>query len=296
VKRIWINKGYISKIATNIVGSVYTLVGFVSTFVPFSELLSSELSTWIRILISLSILFGLWIVCFFVVAIFLLHKKRFLVVTTNSGNSLFLQYGDLFCKDEVINSNERRNIVIPVNRCFDTIVDNHLISEKTLHGMTLKKLYQAGTYSQTSLNQYIQELLKNEKYETLSATEKPVGNLKRFPVGTVVDLPGSENEHYLLWAISTFDNNLKAHTTMQEYFLAVQKLIEACNTESEGFPVLLPLVGTGLSRTNKEQKDILSFLVNAFKLNKSKINCDIHIIVREELKKEISIINIKYGG
>ena len=108
-----------------------------------------------------------------------------------------------------------------------------------------------------------------------------------------MNLPINAKENYLLWGLSTFNSQLKAHTSMQEYSLAVQKLIEACNTESAGFPVLIPLVGTGLSRTNKTQEDVICYLVNAFKLNKSEINCDIHIIIKEELKKEISIINIK---
>lgn len=86
---------------------------------------------------------------------------------------------------------------------------------------------------------------------------------------------------------------LKAQTSMQDYALAVQKLIEACNSESEGFPILIPLVGTGLSRTKKDQKDVLSYLVQAFKLNKSELNCDIHIIVRETIKSDIPIMNLK---
>lgn len=108
-----------------------------------------------------------------------------------------------------------------------------------------------------------------------------------------MDLPGNGKEHFLLWALSTFDRNLKAYTSMQEYALAVQKLVEACNTESEGFPIVLPLVGTGLSRTKKDQQDVITYLINVFRLNKSEINCDIHIVVREDIKNEVSIMNIK---
>ena len=291
MKRIWINKGYISKIATTLVGTMYAFLGFIGTFVSLDEIFPVELQMWKKTLISLCILLGLWVVCFLIVAIVILNKKRFLVTTFNNGNAIYLQYGDLFSVNEVFDSDERRNIVIPVNRCFDTIVDNRVISEKTLHGMMLKKMYSTGMYSQAALNQQIQEQLKNIKYEVLSDQDKPEGNKKRFPVGTVVDLPGNGNEHYLLWALSTFDNNLKAHTTTQDYVLAVQRLIEACNTESEGYPVLLPLVGTGLSRTKKEQEDVLAYILNAFKLNRCEINCNIHIIVRENLKKEISITN-----
>ena len=67
----------------------------------------------------------------------------------------------------------------------------------------------------------------------------------------------------------------------------------SCNEESEGFPVVLPLVGTGLSRTKKDQQDVLKYLINAFRINKAEINCDIHIVVRNDIKNEIAIMNIK---
>lgn len=293
MKQMWMNRVYISKIATTIIGGLYAFLGFIGTLVPLDEILPNTLKLWIRIGISLGILLMAWIICFVVVGKILINKKRFDVITANSGHKLFLQYGDLFDRNEVINPNERRNIVIPVNRCFDTVVDNHLISERTLHGIAFKQLYEKNIYTEDSLNSKIQQLLVYKKFENLSEYDKPVGNRKRYPVGTVVDLPGAEGEHYLLWALSSFNSELKAHTSMQDYALAIQKLVEACNVESEGFPILIPVVGTGLSRTKKEQCDVISYLLNAFRLNKSEINCDIHIVVREDIKNEVAIMNVK---
>lgn len=293
MKQIWINKGYIAKITSTSIGGLYAFLGFIGTLVPLDDLLPGSLSIWLRIGISISILVGVWLICFVVVGLILSNKKRFEVITANNGHKLYLQYGDLFDKNEVINPSERRNIVIPVNRCFDTVVDNQLISERTLHGMAFKKLYSKNLYTEASLNSAIQQLLTNKEFENIIESDKPTGNRKRYPVGTVVDLPGDGEEHYLLWALSTFDSNLKAHTSMQEYALAVQKLVEACNTESEGFPIVLPVVGTGLSRTKKEQRDVITYLLNAFRLNKSEINCDIHIVIHEDIKSEIAIMNIK---
>lgn len=293
MKRIWMNREYISKIATTIIGGLYAFLGFIGTLVPLDEILSNTLNIWIRIGISVGILLILWIVCFVIVGLILIRKKRFNVIDANSGHKLYLQYGDLFDENEVLVPEDRRNIVIPVNRCFDTIVDNHLISERTLHGIAFKRFYEKNIYNEVSLNSTIQQLLENKEYENLSENDKPVGNRKRFPVGTVIDLPGDNNEHFLLWALSTFDSELKAHTTMQDYALAVQKLVEACNEESEGFPIVIPVVGTGLSRTKKEQHDVISYLINSFKLNKTEINCDIHIVVKEDIKNQVAIMNVK---
>lgn len=291
MKWIWINKEHIAKAACTIVGGIYALLGFIGMLVPLDEILPESISIWVKILIGCLLLIGSWLICFAIVAIVLFHKKRFQVFRANGGHALYLQYGDIFDSGEVLKPEERRNIVIPVNRCFDTIVDNRLISEQTIHGIAFKRLYESGGYSEKTLNQAIQDILRGTAYEEVPVHEKPRGNTKRFPVGTVAALPVGENTCYFLWALSTFDSNLKAHTSMQEYALALQKLIEACNTESEGFPVVIPLVGTGLSRTKKDQHDILSYLVSMFKVNRAEINSNIHIVVRENMKDEISIIS-----
>lgn len=288
----WINKGYISKIASTITGGVYAFFGFIGTLVPLDEILSDKMSLWIRCVISAALLIKIWCCCFAIALVVMACKKRFKVLSANSGHALYLQYGNIFDANEVIDPNKRRNIVVPVNRCFDTCVDNHIVSSQTVHGIAFSSLYASGKYTEESLSTSIEKLLKNTKYESLSEKEKPEGNRNRYPVGTVVDLPGCENEHFFLWALSTFDSNLKAHTSMQEYALAVQKLIESCNTESEGFPVVLPLVGTGFSRTKKDQQAVLKYLINAFRVNRDEINCDIHIVVREGIKDEIAIMNI----
>lgn len=293
MRYIWINKGYIAKIASTITGGFYALLGFIGTLVPLDEILSDKMSIWIRGIISAAILIGIWGFCFVAVSIHMTRKNRFKVLSANNGHALYLQYGNIFDANEVIDSSQRRNIVVPVNRCFDTHVDNHIVSAQTVHGATFNSLYASGKYTEESLSMTIGKLLKNTSYESLSEEEKPEGNRRRYPVGTVVDLPGYGTEHFFLWALSTFDSNLKAHTSMQEYALAVQKLIESCNEESEGFPVVLPLVGTGLSRTKKDQQDVLKYLINAFRINKDEINCDIHIVVRDDMKNEIAIMNIK---
>ena len=254
MQSIWINKRYIARIASTITGGIYAFLGFIGMLVPLDEILSDKMSIWIRSIISISILIVIWGCCFAAISVIITHKNRFKVISGNNGHALYLQYGDIFDANQVMESNSRRNIVIPVNRCFDTCVDNHIVSEKTLHGIAFKKLYASNKYTEETLAQSIKKLLANVEHENLTKQEKPEGNRKRYPVGTVIDLPGHKNEHFFLWALSTFDSNLKAHTSMQEYTLAIQKLIESCNEESEGFPVVLPLVGAGLSRTNKDRK------------------------------------------
>ena len=156
-KRIEVNSKYISRITSDIIGFIYGIIGYVSLFVPLNEVLPDEYNIWNKILISTIILIILWFLCFLIVSFFTIRKKRNEIVSINNGFKIYIQYGDLFSENEVINSLKRRNIVIPVNRCFDTIVDDNIISTQTLHGKLFKKLYDQNVYTEESLNNLIQQ-------------------------------------------------------------------------------------------------------------------------------------------
>lgn len=132
MRYVWINKGYISKIASTMTGGFYAFLGLIGTFVSLNEILPDTMPVWIRGIISVAILIGIWGCCFVVVSIRLARKKRFKVFSANNGHALYLQYGNIFDPNEVIDSSQRRNIVVPVNRCFDTHVDNHIVSAQTV--------------------------------------------------------------------------------------------------------------------------------------------------------------------
>ena len=91
---------------------------------------------------------------------------------------------------------------------------------------------------------------------------------------------------------STFDKNLKAFTSEEEYVLAMMRLLEFCNERSQQFPVVMPLIGAGLSRTKKSEKDILNYIIGLVKMNRELINYDLHIIVRDNGKESIAIIDL----
>ena len=292
MKRIWNNKHYIATEAARITGWIYAFAGFIGMLAPLDELLPKTISMGLRVFVSLVIFIGVWIICFIGFSVYFLIKKRVTVFSVNNGHALYLQYGNIFNSKEIVKNNKQRNIVIPVNCCFDTHLNDQIVSEQTLHGMVLKKLYSSGLYTEESLSKLIETQLSKTEYDNLSDCDRPNRKLKRYPIGTIVDLPGVGDEHYFLYALSIFDKNMNAQTTMENYALAVQRLIEACNSESEGFPIVLPLIGTGLSRTKKNECDVLRYLISAFRLNKDEINSDIHIVVRDDLKDNIPILDI----
>lgn len=293
MRRILLNIHYIFELSVKWTGVVFSIIGLASTFVSLGDLINPNISQIKRLFISIGMLIGVWLIAFVLCAIYVYRKKRVAVLELNGNHHVYVQYGDVFSESEIVEPNKRRNIVIPVNRCFDTQVDNDLISSATLHGITIKKLLDNG-FTEDSLANEIQNYLSSHDfhYDELNTRQKRKGNLKRFPVGTTVEINQSDKCTFFLLGLTEFDKDLSASVTREDYAYAIVKLIEFCNKRSQQYPVVMPLIGGGLSRTGREEKAILDFLVATFKMNKDLIDFDLHIIVKDSGKKRIPIADL----
>lgn len=295
-KRFKINLEIICKNASSWTGAVYAALGFVAMFSSLEPVFESLGITtfWCKLLVSVGILAGVFLICFVVATIVVWRKKQVKVLEGIDGHSVYVVYGDLFDTHVVPSGTKRRNVCFAVNRCFDTVVDNKLISEETLHGMAFKKLYDSGTFTPASLDSAIQaSIIQGAKSKMLTIKQKPAGNLKRYEVGTGADLEISESLHYFLIGIGKMNENLKNKAENGDYCLAIQKMIEFFDTYSQGYPVLMPIVGAGLTRLGQDPSDLLKYLIQCLALNKSHLSSDVYIVLREEDREKISIANLK---
>lgn len=295
MKKIWLNKNYLVKLAGKCTAYLFSFLGFIETFVPLSEIVPKSWPFLCKLLLSFSILIVSWVIFFIICAIWFKKQKRLPIFKVNNNCHVYVQYGDIFSEDEVNNPNERRNIVIPVNRCFDTIVDNDLVSEKSLHGITLKKMYADGIYNENTLNKALLDDLMNRqklKVDTLTQAEKRKGNLYRFELGTIAEINESDTCTFFFLALSTFNSNLIACTKQEDYVIAMQRLIEYCSERSQGYPIVMPLIGAGLSKTKNDERSMLEFIVKLLKMNKNIINSDVHIVVRNNCEETVSITEL----
>lgn len=293
MKRIAGNIKYIFKISMKYSSAFFAIVGIIALFTPFNELFG-ETQSWLKILLlSCVVIFGVWCVIFIICCLYICFKNKFEVLDVGNGHHVYVQYGDVFSED-VVSEDSSRNIVIPVNRCFDTIIDDDLISSRTLHGISMKKLYDDHLFTQERLNDEIQGSLleKGEKFIEVQADEKRKGNLKRYETGTIVEIPTVNRATYFFLALTTFDRDLHAHTGDDEYVLALMKMLMYNNKRSQGKPLVLPLIGAGAADTRKEERDILEYIVKLFKMNRKLINCDVHIVVRNTAKGSIAITDL----
>ena len=292
-KRFWLDRAFIFKRTFQCVGCVYTICGFLSVWFSFSDCLPNDWSFWNKFFLAISVLLGISVICCIVVACIILSKTKRLLLTSNSGHKVYVQYGDMYSPSIVsANYEERRNIVVSVNRCFDTIVDNDLVSDKSQHGRVMNEMYAKDLYTPDSLNEKIQEKLRGEHYIDLTRTKKSKGNTYRYSVGSIAEIQGEAPITYFFLGLTKFDSHFMASTTKDEFVLAIQKLIEYCNTRAQGYPIIMPLIGSNLARTDISQKDILKYLIQALKINREKISADIHIVIWKGDKDKISIHNL----
>lgn len=285
------NIHYLLKRALQIAFAISTVASIFE--IAICKIIDNE-CTVLKSLIVLVIVFaGLYLLSFAGIIGFWYFKNTFKVFSTDK-HSVYLHFGDLLNNNIVKNDNsEKKHIVINVNRCFDTIVNNELISEKTLHGKIFRYFYDEKKYTEKTLQTAINKVLNGFNYCNVQKEDKPQGNLKRYEIGTVVKIEDSKTKDYYLLAMSTFDKNLNAHTSKQDFVLAIQRLIEYCDKNSQGFPVFMPLLGSGLSRTGlNSYSDILRYIIDTLRLNKDIMNCDYHIYLLPKDKQKINFENL----
>lgn len=295
MKKAWINKKYITGLACKWTVMLFSLLGFVGTFVSLNDIIPNNWKFRYKMLFSIIIIIIIFLIFWILCAFWFERQKWIEVFEGNNGCHIYVQYGDIFSPNEVRSPNQRRNVIIPVNRCFDTIIDDDLVSSRTLHGIAFRKLYSSGKYNEDSLNTALYTDLNIRQRlvpEDISNNEKRRGNLKRYSLGTVAEIVGESDCTYFFIALSTFDYNLSAHATQEEYVLTMQRMIEYCYSRSQGFHVVMPLIGAGQSRIGNNEREILEYIIGLFKMNKDLIMSDIHIVVRNSGKDTISITGL----
>ncbi|MCY9827397.1 macro domain-containing protein [Vibrio chagasii] len=186
-------------------------------------------------------------------------------------------YGDLFDAKEVV--------VIPVNEYFDTIVDDKIISSKTVHGKFIQKFFGG---NEADLKSQIRKGLA--KLEPLGVNEaRKVGNKKRYPLGTVCEVKAGDKVFFLL-ALTKFNSNNRAEVKNSEYQRVLCDLFSYIEQYSQGRKVSIPLIGAGHSGVDLNKQKLLEFMLFSIALKDelTLIN-GVDVILHESVKKQISL-------
>lgn len=269
--------------------SILSLLSLLATFINITDIYKSNnlINHIFKVIITFLVIYILSFVCAFLYYYF---KRRVIYLKYNrfkvSGT-----YGNIL---DYIGAS-KVNLIVPVNSCFDTKIDDSVISTNSLHGKVIKFLYDNNLVSQIELDKKIKRSLREQNISSVNIGNdvkkggKSVGNYNRYPIGSTafVDI-GDVRYHFI--ALSIIENNKNAITSDQDYLIVLNAIVDNCFRNSNGNPIYLPLVGSGLSKLNYNHQQQLEFMVKYFMLRRTKLISDVEIVIRKEDRDKISIL------
>lgn len=266
--KIKITNKYVWRQYFELLGKIGTILGIASIFVSIQD--------------SCKIFYGFIIFIFLIILLVLIilkanYKSRLVLIINSKKVNIY--FGDIF---------ETNGLkLIPFNEYFDTLVDDLIISKKSLNGKFIEKFYS----DVTQLDSYISEALKLKSHELNSNRSK--GKKEKYALGTTIEI---EHE-YLLSAFTHFDERNRAFLDKGEYLQYLNNMWDEVNVIYASRNINIPLIGSGITRVGASMtlQDYLEQILFSIKFSNIKMDhtsC-INIILNESIKDEINLFNIK---
>ena len=197
------------------------------------------------------------------------------------NSTVEVKVGDIFNEDGLK--------VIGFNEYFDTIVDNEVISERSLNGIYIKNM----VTDIHELDHLIEERLQ-DKTEGVNKKRK-LGKLIKYKLGSIFKY----KDEYLLTAFSKFDNDNRAYLFMNEYVNFLLNFWNEIDKVYAGKFVSIPLMGAGITRfkdySNITEQDLLEMLIWSFKISRIKFPhpSKVSIIIHDSIKDKINFYKLR---
>lgn len=229
--------------------------------------------------ISLCTTFFLAVIIIFLCSIYALYQTlpKESVNLNIRGFRIHIAFGDLFSKKGVV--------VIPVNEYFDTIVDDHIIAHKTIHGQFIDKYFSNNI---VELDAMIAQGLQGvqsapPEYERDHAKPTP------YPLGTCVDI-SRNGVTYVLFAITHFNQEDVAYLERKDFGAAIRKLMSHLQQMSNDRPVYMPVIGTGMSKMQRSHQRVLTYFLDCIDFtDESTLPAGLNIVVYSGDKDKVNL-------
>lgn len=260
--------------------AIVGILGGIYTYATIFFEIPDEYKNKINIFISVSlVLVGIYFV------IWIRANKMESIKLKINGSTVEVKVGDIFEEQELK--------VISFNECFDTIVDDDIISSSSLNGIFINKILNE---SLEEFDNEIDKYLSNKKNkECTIINDRTVGKKKKYPLGTICKY---KNE-YLFTALTEFDEQNKAGVLLKDYVYALLNFWSEIDRVYAGKSVSIPLLGSGQTRIidkiDISDQELLELLIWTFKVSRIKIRypSKISIVIYGENKDKINFYKLK---
>ena len=189
--------------------------------------------------------------------------KRTKTIWESPSGKIKVCYSDIMKDGFDKRNKEEKLFVIPVNSCFDTIVDEDistcskpLVSPNSLHGRWIKTMVNKG-FTIEEIDNKIHNCLEMQNLvpkSIIADEDKERGKREVYELGTVAMIRGNNNSTFLLLAISEYDKDNIAHTSVDDLEMCIKSLLNFYDQHGQGHRLVIPLMGTNLSRAGLYDK------------------------------------------
>lgn len=199
------------------------------------------------------------------------------------GSNVNIKCGDLF--------SEKGLKTIPFNEFFDTIVDDKIISNKSLNGIFINRIFNDNVGQLDTFiveNSDSSDIIENESESTRG------GKKVKFKLSTIFVY-----EDYIITAFSKFDEHNRATLTMPEYIEFLINFWDRVNRIYAQKNVSVPIFGSGITRLKEHKnigdEDLLKIMLWTFKLSEMKFKypAKLSVIIHEDKIDQINLFNLK---
>jgi hypothetical protein len=211
-------------------------------------------------------------------------KRRVEIKTHGFDTKISIEFGDLFA--------QHGWKAIATNDFFDSIVDEDLVSSKSLHG------YAINTYWPTNRADWQKQvnasLLRNA---TFTKENRGKGNTKRYPIGTTAHAT-TVDQKMLFVALGRADSSNNITTASAESLIcAVRGMLTKARALCSYEPLFIPLMGSGLARVGIKTSVLVDLILAAVieETKQAKVTGAITIILPREKEGEINLQNYAWN-
>ena len=258
----------------SIVASV-TGIGLISTVMSIVGVTLNDWAQniWISILIIIGALVVVATAVYWIIGQLFKESVSFTIRNTPTS----IRCGDIF---EVVGLK-----VIGCDTHFDTRVDDVVISKNSLHGKLVLKHGKADD---------IKAVVEQEARKR--CLTKNTDGLYDFQLGTIIRYDSTvDNQTYLMLAMTELDENFEAHTNMAKFEQMLMKMWSEIDRVYASNDVVLPLLGTGISRFDDGPKDreaLLKCMLCTLNSSGVSLNSNVKVVIYGE-PKDIPIYEYK---
>lgn len=204
------------------------------------------------------------------------------IVLKINNSSIEIKIGDIFKENDYK--------VIAFNEYFDTIVDNKLISERTLNGIFIKDKI-------NNISQFDNKILNDSHLNSRQVeinNNRLIGKKIKYKLGSIFVY-----DNYFLTAFSKFDENNRAYLSINDYMNFLLEFWNEVDIFYSGKSVAIPLLGSGITRFKEyntiSEQELLELLIWSFKISKIKFTypSKVSIIIHKSKSDKINFYSLK---